>query len=233
MNPQLAALRSRFASARDLSDRNEKLQMPTGIPRLDLPRGAITEVVGMGRTTVLCSTLAAATRRQEVCAVVDTADTFDPASAVAAGVDLRFLLWVRCAAKKRCALQVVDWLLQAGGFGVVALDVANLTSRDVRNIPLHTWFRFRRAVEHKPTVLLVIAAEHCTSSTAALQLEISQRSALWRAAAPSESGGGLRLDGASGEYSQGSLFHGAALEAIPRKPVSRRTTFEAESCLLA
>jgi hypothetical protein len=136
-------------------------------------------------------------------------------------VDLRFLLWVRCAAKKRCALQVVDWLLQAGGFGLVALDVANLTSRDVRNIPLHTWFRFRRAVEHKPTVLLVIASEHCTSSTAALQLEMSQRSALWRAAATTN------------EYSHGSLFHGAALEAIPRKPVSRKTTFEAESCLLA
>jgi hypothetical protein len=224
MNPQLAALRSRFTSARDLSDRKQGLQMPTGIPELELPRGAITEVVGAaatGRTTVLCSALAAATQRQEVCAIVDTADTFDPASAAAAGVDLRFLLWVRCAAKKRCALQVVDWLLQAGGFGLVALDVANLTSRDVRNIPLHTWFRFRRAVEHKPTVLLVIASEHCTSSTATLQLEMSQRSALWRAAAP------------SGEYSQGSLFHGAALEAIPRKPVSRRTTFEVESCLLA
>ncbi len=224
MNPQLAALRSRFSSARDLSDRKQGLQMPTGIPGLDLPRGAITEIVGVaasGRTTVLCSTLAAATQRQEVCAIVDTADTFDPASAAAAGVDLRFLLWVRCAAKKRCALQVVDWLLQAGGFGVVALDVANLTSRDVRNIPLHTWFRFRRAVEHKPTVLLVIAAEHCTSSTATLQLEMSQRSALWRAAVT------------GGEYSHGSLFHGAALEAIPRKPVSRYTTFEAESCLLA
>ena len=228
MNSQLAALRSRFASARDLSDRIERLlQMPTGIPELDFPRGAITEVVGAaasGRTTVLCSALAAATQRQEACAVVDTADTFDPASAAAAGVDLRFLLWVRCAAKKRCALQVVDWLLQAGGFGLVALDVANLTSRDVRNIPLHTWFRFRRAVEHKPTVLLGIAAEHCTRSTAALQLEMSQRSALWRTAA------------ADGKYSQGSLFHGAALEAIPRKPVAqarRRTTFEAESCLLA
>jgi hypothetical protein len=224
MNPKLAALRSRFASARDLNDRKQGLQMPTGVPDLDLPRGAITEVVGAaasGRTTVLCSTLAAATQRQEVCAIVDTADTFDPASAAAAGVDLRFLLWVRCAAKKRCALQVVDWLLQAGGFGLVALDVANLPSRDVRNIPLHTWFRFRRAVEHKPTALLVIASEHCTSSTAALQLEMSQRSALWRAAAQGS------------EYSHGSLFHGAALQAIPRKPVSRRTTFEAESCLLA
>jgi recombination protein RecA len=228
MNPQLAALRSRFASARDLSDRNEQLRMATGIPELDLPRGAISEVVGAaasGRTTLLCSTLAAATQRQEACAVVDTADTFDPASAAAAGVDLRFLLWVRCAAKKRCALQVVDWLLQAGGFGVVALDLANLTENDVRNIPLHTWFRFRRAVEHKPTVLLVISSVHCTSSTAALQLEMSQRSALWRNAA------------AQRECAQGSLFHGAALEAIPRKPVAQAwrpaASFEAETCLLA
>src|SRR5260221_14498332 len=94
MNPELAALRSRFP----LVHENKDLTMSSGIPTLDLPRGAITEVIGApssGRTTLLCSVLAAATQRQEVCAIVDTADTFDPTSAAAAGVNLRFLLWVR------------------------------------------------------------------------------------------------------------------------------------------
>jgi len=220
MNPQLAVLKGRFTSARSLSAEKERLTMPSGLlgEGLDLPRGAIAEVIGSassGRSTLLCAVLAGATQRQEACAVIDTADTFDPASAAAAGVDLRFLLWVRCAAKKRCALQVVDWLLQAGGFGVVALDIANLTPHDVRNIPLHTWFRFRRAVEHKPTLLLVIAGEHCTGSTAAMQLEMSQKTALWK----------------------GQLFHGAVWKAVPRKPVALTfrsvSTFEADACLLA
>ncbi len=218
MTAPLALLRSRFASARSLSIQNEQLAMSTGIPGLALPRGAITEVSGLassGRTTFLCSVLAAATRRRESCAVIDTADTFDPASAEAAGADLRFLLWVRCAARKKYALQAADWLLQAGGFGVVALDMANLASRDVRNIPLNIWFRFRRAVEHKPTVLLAIAAEHCTGSAAAWQLEMSPRGAIWRGSI------------------NGSLLHGTAMAAIPRKPVSRQTAFEAQSCLLA
>ncbi len=211
MPRQIAALPSPFP----LVHEKQWLTIPSGVAGLELPRDAITEAVGppsSGRTALLYSALAATTRRQGACAVVDPADVFDPASAAEAGVDLRFLLWIRCANNRRCALQVTDWLLQAGGFSMVALDLANFTSRDLRNIPLHTWFRFRRAVEHKPTSLVVIAREHCTGSAAALQIEMSQKTALWK----------------------GQLLRGAAIEATPRKPVrSEQATFEAESCLLA
>ena len=44
--------------------------------------------------------LAAATKRQEACALVDTTDAFDPWSASAAGIELTKLLWVRCGDKK-------------------------------------------------------------------------------------------------------------------------------------
>ena len=44
----------------------------------------------------MLAALAGATRRQEVCALVDASDSFDPASAATAGVDLERLLWVRC-----------------------------------------------------------------------------------------------------------------------------------------
>jgi hypothetical protein len=78
----------------------------SGIRELDmltggLPRGCLTEICGAassGRTSVLLATLAAATRRQEVCALVDTSDAFDPLSAAAAGVDFEKTLWVRCTA---------------------------------------------------------------------------------------------------------------------------------------
>ena len=61
----------------------------TGISELDattggLPRGCLTEIFGpasSGRSSLLASILAAATERQEVCALVDAEDSFDPLSA--------------------------------------------------------------------------------------------------------------------------------------------------------
>ena len=50
-------------------------------------RGEVSELVGArssGRTSVLLATLAAATARGEVVALVDALDRFDPASAAAA-----------------------------------------------------------------------------------------------------------------------------------------------------
>jgi hypothetical protein len=44
----------------------------------------------------MLAALAGATRRQEICALVDASDSFDPASAKTAGIDLTRLLWVRC-----------------------------------------------------------------------------------------------------------------------------------------
>ena len=64
-----------------------------------LPRGCLTEICGpdsSGRTSVLLAALAAATRREEACALVDASDALDPASARAAGVEFGRLLWVRC-----------------------------------------------------------------------------------------------------------------------------------------
>jgi recombination protein RecA len=78
--------------------------VPFGIASLDaltggVPRGALTEMVGpasSGRTSVMLSLIAEVTRRQEVCALIDVTDSFDPASAEAAGIDLKRVLWVRC-----------------------------------------------------------------------------------------------------------------------------------------
>src|SRR5947208_392578 len=76
----------------------------TGIHAMDaltggLPRGCLTEIFGpasSGRSSVLLAALAAATQRQEVCALVDVTNAFDPQSAAAARVVLDRLLWVRC-----------------------------------------------------------------------------------------------------------------------------------------
>jgi RecA/RadA recombinase len=108
---RLAALPKlvRVTAASRLEVRPAPELVSSGIHELDaltggLPRGCLTEICGAassGRTSVLLATLAAATRRQEVCAVVDVSDAFDPLSAAAAGVDFERTLWVRCGDQSR------------------------------------------------------------------------------------------------------------------------------------
>jgi len=101
--PKLASVRP----ASRLEIRPTPEMVSSGISEIDaltggLPRGCITEICGSassGRTSVLLATLAAATRRQEVCALVDASDAFDPLSGDAAGVDFEKMLWVRCDGK--------------------------------------------------------------------------------------------------------------------------------------
>lgn len=165
-----------------------------------LPRGCLTEVCGAassGRTSVLLAALAAATQRQEACALVDVSDAFDPMSAAAAGVDFERLLWVRCGdngrhlrtrasapeGKKRKfpetaveqALRVTDLLLQSGGFGLVMIDLGDVPFPTARRIPLTSWFRFQRAVERTATVLFVITPAPCAQTCASLLLRVSAK----------------------------------------------------------
>jgi recombination protein RecA len=198
-----ASLGEQLSSTLLLRERAAPLTVSFGIAALDrltggLPRGALTEIAGpasSGRTGVMLAALAAATRRQEVCALVDASDSFDPASATTAGVDLERLLWVRCSSVQprqrsfspagalpaggfRCAaaleqvLKVADLLLQAGGFGMVVLDLGDIPADSARRVPLTSWFRFRRAVDPTATVLLLIEQEPCAKTCASLVLRL-------------------------------------------------------------
>ncbi len=206
----------------------------SGIPAIDaltggLPRGCLTEICGpasSGRTTLLLAALAAATRRGEFCVVVDASDALDPRSAVAAGVELERLLWVRCGddappktsprksstTQNGCpisrasfarevgeasqvtfdfdstgskengkrqsdhrleqVLRATDLLLESGGFGLIVLDLGDLPAQAARHIPLTTWFRFRRAIEHTPTILLAIEQQAIAGSCSTLLLQL-------------------------------------------------------------
>ena len=155
--------------------------LATGIPQVDaltqgLPRGALTEIFGpasSGRTSLMLSVLAQATARGEACALIDASDSFDLESA--AGVDLKRVLWVRCGKKVENALQATDLLLQAGGFGLVVIDLGDVLPRTARRVPLTSWFRFRRAVEHTQTALLAIEQEPFAKSAAALVLKMQSQ----------------------------------------------------------
>jgi len=104
----LPKLRGVTAAAR-LEMRPAPEMVSAGIHAIDvltggLPRGYLTEIFGpasSGRSSVLLAALAAATQRQEVCALVDVTDAFDPHSAAAAKVALDRLLWVRCGHERK------------------------------------------------------------------------------------------------------------------------------------
>src|SRR5579859_488156 len=174
-----------------------------GLPRGCLTE--IYGTASSGRTTLLLAALAAATRRGEFCAVVDASDALDPQSATAAGVELERMLWVRCSedlpqseisprrnrntekqtnqkkntypAEHRLeqVLRATDLLLESGGFGLIVLDLGDLPPQSARRIPLTTWFRFRRAVEHKPTILLAIEQQPIAGSCSSLLLQLASQ----------------------------------------------------------
>ena len=146
-----------------------------------LPQGALTEISGpvsSGRATFLLSALASRTAHAHACALVDGRDSFDPYSAEAAGVKLERFLWVRCRNIDQC-LRATDLLLQGGGFGLIALDLSILPPKTVRYVPLNVWFRFRRAVENTPTILLLLDQESNAGSCASLVLRLGFEPFRW------------------------------------------------------
>ena len=157
---------------------------PTGWPELDIPlgggvrRGHLSEVIGprsSGGLSLFLAMAAAATARGEVVGLVDTHDRFDPASADAAGVDLSRLLWVRAAGNADGALKAVSLVLQAGGFGVVALDLADLRGPALRQFPHTTWLRLARIVEGSQTVALLLAGEHVARSSGGVTIALERQ----------------------------------------------------------
>jgi len=69
-------------------------------------------------------------------------------------------------------LRATDLLLESGGFGMIVLDLGDLPPQAARRIPLTTWFRFRRAVENKPTILLAIEHHPIAGSCSSLLLRL-------------------------------------------------------------
>jgi recombination protein RecA len=69
-------------------------------------------------------------------------------------------------------LRATDLLLESGGFGLIVLDLGDLPPQAARYIPLTTWFRFRRAIEHTPTILLAIEQHPIAGSCSSLLLKL-------------------------------------------------------------
>jgi RecA DNA recombination protein len=143
-------------------------------------RGHLSEIVGgrsSGRTAIALASFAAATARGEVVALVDTHDRFDPAAAAAAGVDLSRVLWIRDRGDALRALKAMNLVLHAGGFGVVALDLADVRGPELRQFPMTTWMRLSRVIEGSQTVALLIGAERLARSPGGVTIALDRQEA--------------------------------------------------------
>ncbi len=70
-------------------------------------------------------------------------------------------------------LKVADLLLQSNGFGMIALDLGDIPVGNARQIPLASWFRFRRAIERTPTVLLVVEQQPIAGSCSSVLVKVA------------------------------------------------------------
>lgn len=162
------------------------------------PRGQVSEVVGCrtsGRTRLALTSMAAATRRGELAAHVDTLDVFDPDSAIPLDPDWPLWLWVRgrglgvtrhrpgamrvgddhdlLAQAVDRALKATAMLLAAGGFGLVVLDLADVPAALLRRLPFTAWIRLQRLVEGRETVCLVVAPDPLTRSAGGVSVRLT------------------------------------------------------------
>ena len=188
LRSQVQAALPRFDLPLVITPRPSPDLLPIGIAALDaltsggIPRGSMTEITGepsSGRTTVLHSLLARATSQGEYCALIDTHNAFDPATATACGAVLSHLLWIRCSANTENALKAADRIVQAGGFGLVIFDLADTDLLSARRISLASWFRLRHAVEKTSSALAVFSRQFNARSCSRLQIEMRRTGATW------------------------------------------------------
>jgi len=168
------ALLSHLITAQRLEEKRGR--RGSGIPALDRllgggwPRAALSELTGRrssGRTAIVYAALARALAAGEAAALIDVGGGLDPRCAFAAGIALRRLLWVRCAADT--AAKAADLVLGAGGFDLIALDLGDERPR----LPTAGWIRFKHGAEKQGTTLLVSAPARAAGSCAAAVVELS------------------------------------------------------------
>ena len=74
------------------------------------------------------------------------------------------------------ALKALNLVLQAGGFGIVAIDLADVPAVMLRQIPFTTWPRVQRVIEGSDTACVLMTPEPLARSAGGLTLSLASRS---------------------------------------------------------
>ena len=163
-------------------ERNHSEEVTLESAGLSFMRGTVAEFAGgpsTGKTSLVLSLLSKLTRAGEVCAVVDSTNSFDPCSAVTSGVEIENLLWVKCGGDLEKAFISADYLVQAKGFGAVWLNLSGLPKHKLRAVPKTYWYRYRTRIKETPTLILVTAEEPVTGSASQHAFTLSRDSVEW------------------------------------------------------
>jgi len=152
---------------------------------LAFARGALAEITGepsSGKTSLSLTLLSKLTQEGEVCAVVDSSNSFDPRSASLAGVALENLLWVKCDGNMENAFIAADYLVQAKGFGAIWLNLNGISKQKLRYVPRTYWYRYRNRIKETPTFFLVTSEESVAGSASHQSFVFSRERAIWSGA---------------------------------------------------
>jgi hypothetical protein len=154
---------------------------------------------GAGKKS-LAMRFAAGITRHEAAAWIETGDNLDPASLIATGIEPARMLWVSCRESKLsrridrmiapedrdsaaamksgwrrqlpiASLKAAEWILAAGGFGLVILDFGPI----VRFIPQSAALRLARAAERSNAAVIVMGDRSLCGTFAVLSLELRRR----------------------------------------------------------
>jgi hypothetical protein len=182
-------------------------RLSSGLAPLDalidggIPRGRISEITGRagsGKTSIAASFAAFATRRGEVAAWLDSSGSFDPESMVAAGVELRRMLWASMSrgSARPCSpllkgrpaglgarsaiVKAAELVLEAGGFGLVVVDFGEAP----RALTYASSLRIARAAERSGAAVIAIAPWRMCGTFAALSIAASRAETSFRRLAP-------------------------------------------------
>ena len=202
----LAGLRASSARLRSAAAL-DRAYLPLGIDAIDealgggLLRGRLTELVGprgSGRLSLTLGALASAQARSEWVALIDAADALDVRSAAAAGLVLERLLWVRARGLVE-SLQAADRVLDAGGFGLVAIYAVEVpragpAPRGREAAGSSAFSRLVHRAERARAAVLLVAERPLAGSFSVATLALERAHAAWVG-----QGAGKILDGACGQ----------------------------------
>jgi hypothetical protein len=73
------------------------------------------------------------------------------------------------------ALKALNLVLQAGGFGIVVLDLADAPAAALQRLPFTTWLRVQRAVESRDTACVLMASVPVSRSAGGVTLSLAGR----------------------------------------------------------
>ncbi len=157
---------------------------PTGLEQIDfllrggLSKGSTTEIVAeknsSGSALLISALLQKAAEENQIVALVDGQNSFDPASFE--NHTLSRLLWVRCKSAEQ-SLKAADFILRDRNVPFVLLDLQLNPAHQLRKIPSSTWYRLQRIVEASSTVFVVFTPTAMVGC-AQVRLNLSSRFAL-------------------------------------------------------